>query len=39
MPRLMKDLVGLLKQSSLNTLTFRLIHLYQEVLTQPCLLN
>ena len=30
---LMKDLAGLLNQSSLNTLTFQLIHRYQEVLT------
>ena len=30
--RLMKDLVRLLKQSSLNTLTFQLIDHYQEVL-------
>ena len=29
---LIKDLAGLLNQSSLNILTFRLIDLYQEVL-------
>ena len=29
----MKDLAGLLNQSRLNTLTFQLKHLYQEVLT------
>ena len=36
---LMKDLAGLLNQSSLNTLTFQLIDYYEEVLTQNCPLN
>ena len=31
----MKDLAGLLNQSNLNTLTFQLIDLYQEVLSLP----
>ena len=33
MSGLMKDLAGLLNQSSLNTLTFRLTDRYQEVRT------
>ena len=33
MPRLIKGLAGFLNQSSLNSLTFRLIDHYQEVLT------
>ena len=33
MPGLMKDVAGLMGQSSLNTLTFQPIDLYQEVLT------
>ena len=37
--RLMKDLAGMLNQLSLNTLTFRLIDLYQEVLIWTYLLN
>ena len=32
MPRLIYDLTGFLNQSSLNTLTFQFIDLYQEVL-------
>ena len=31
----MKDLARLLNQSNLNTLTFQLINLYQEVLSLP----
>ena len=33
MPGLMKDVAGLMGQSSLNTVTFQPIDLYQEVLT------
>ena len=36
---LIMDLVGMLNQLSLNTLTFRLIDLYQEVLIWTYLLN
>ena len=36
---LMMDLTGLLNQLSLNTLTFRLIDHYQEVLIWTYLLN
>ena len=36
---LIKDLVGMLNQSSLNTLTIQLIDLYQEVLIWTYLLN
>ena len=36
---LMKDLIGLLNKSSLNTLKFQSRDHYQEVLTCNCLLN
>ena len=36
---LIKDLAGMLNQSSLNTLTFRLIDHYQEVAIWTYLLN